>query len=89
MVRKQCIGITHHIKAPNGMSMKVTIENDPSQFALYRLLKLDVFKSEVITPTKKVPDLNNMSLKDLRKYAKPFGITGKSKKDIIDAINKK
>jgi len=46
-VKQECIGNTHTRTAPNGTVITVTIKNDPSQFELYKLLKLDVFGPEV------------------------------------------
>ncbi len=91
-IKAECIGEVHNAKAPNGMTMTVTIKDDSSEFKLYKLLRLDVFGESVkIAPKKKAvinKDINNMSLKELREHAKPLGIKGRSKKDIIDAINK-
>ena len=83
-IRKECIGQIRHTKAPNGISMRIVIEDKESEFPLYKTLGLDVFedgnyKSKIIGKF----DLGAMSLKELKEYAKPLGIKGTSKKEII------
>lgn len=88
-IREECIGSEIRCKAPNGCSMVVVINDNPENFQLYKRLSLDVFKASDSLPNKKTKDISKMGLNELRDYAKPFGITGRSKQSIIDELNKK
>ena len=43
MIKKECIGQTMTVKAPNGYNITITIVDDKKYFKLYKDLKLDVF----------------------------------------------
>lgn len=44
MIRKECIGLKISKKSPyNAEVFNVTIKDDPEEFALYKVLELDVF----------------------------------------------
>lgn len=40
---KKMIGSRHNVKAENGQSMSIVIEDNPKEFPLYKKLGLDVF----------------------------------------------
>lgn len=99
MIRRELIGATMTVIAPNGIPMRLTInEKDVS---LYRKLRLDVFhKIETKELKPMVAEMeeeevdaihpSEMNWGDLKAYAKANNIEGKSKADIlanIDAIN--
>lgn len=46
MVKKEFIGLTKTLRAPNGCIITLTIENDKSKFKLYKLLGLDIFEEK-------------------------------------------
>ena len=83
MIKKKYIGARMSFIAPNGLPMRLTInENDVS---LYRKLGLDIFhniKAKELKPL----DPSEMNWNDLKAYAKKNGFEGANKKDILNAI---
>jgi hypothetical protein len=48
IIRKECLGITIKRKSPfNSEVFTVTINEDPENFALYKVLQLDVFEKNI------------------------------------------
>jgi hypothetical protein len=94
-LRPEYIGSTHTAHAPNGTRITVTIKDDPSQFKLYALLKLNVFKvTHHVPPKKTVVNISakspeDMTWPELKQYAKENGIPIKSKEFILDELSKK
>ena len=44
MIRKECLGIGYNKTTKNGCNFKGVITDDPENFALYKVLELDVFE---------------------------------------------
>ena len=90
-INKAKVGSVYRRKVANGMTMTVTIKAEPTQkeIDLYKMLGLDVF-TDITISKKLVPvDFENMKMGELREYAKGFGVKGRSKQDIIDALREK
>ena len=83
MLKRELIGTQMTFIAPNGVSMRLTINDQ--DIKLYKKLGLDVFhniKAKELKPIK--PE--NMKWADLKAYAKKHGFEGKNKKEILNAI---
>jgi hypothetical protein len=51
MIRKECLGQKYSKKSPhNGCHFSGFIVDDPAQFALYKVLQLDVFEKDIPAP---------------------------------------
>lgn len=44
MIRKECLGIGYNKTTKNGCNFKGVVTDDPENFALYKVLELDVFE---------------------------------------------
>jgi len=51
-LRKECIGSVMTVKAPNGYTVTITIEDDKRLFKNYKFLGLDVFETKKGESTK-------------------------------------
>lgn len=74
MIRKECLGTSFSKKSPhNGCHFSGVITDNPENFALYKVLQLDVFESN-IPPMANVidldPDLGYIDLDTKRKKKK-------------------
>jgi hypothetical protein len=48
MIRKECLGVSFSKKSPhNGCHFSGVITDNPENFALYKVLQLDVFESNI------------------------------------------
>lgn len=48
IIRKECLGLAYSKKSPhNGCHFSGVITNDPENFALYKVLQLDVFEKNI------------------------------------------
>jgi hypothetical protein len=48
MIRKECLGVSFSKKSPhNGCHFTGVITDNPENFALYKVLQLDVFESNI------------------------------------------
>jgi len=48
MIRKECLGVSFSKKSPhNGCHFSGVITDNPENFALYKVLQLDVFESDI------------------------------------------
>jgi hypothetical protein len=54
MIRKECLGLSITAKSPhNACTFNLVISDNPENFALYKVLQLDVFETD-IPPAAKV-----------------------------------
>ena len=88
MIRKECLGVSFSKKSPhNGCHFSGVITDNPENFALYKVLQLDVFETD-IPPIANVIEGGSIemvietSLDELSK-----GKNGKGKSKPKDAIN--
>ena len=75
IIRKECIGLKFKKKSPyNAEVFNVTITDEPENFALYKVLELDVFEHNI-------PPIANVETETVEEV-KP-----KKKKKDLDGIN--
>jgi hypothetical protein len=78
MIRKECLGVSFSKKSPhNGCHFTGVITDNPENFALYKVLQLDVFETDIppianveLTEEKVVEVLTEMWTKEKPKKKK-------------------
>lgn len=82
IIRKECLGLAYSKKSPhNGCHFSGVITNDPENFALYKVLQLDVFEKN-IPPVAEIEDKYSVEMvieTSLEKLEKKKGSRSKPK----------
>lgn len=77
MIRKECLGTSFSKKSPhNGCHFSGVITDNPENFALYKVLQLDVFESNIPPAAEIVEDMED----DYNFHARAMSDKPKSKK---------
>jgi len=89
MIRKECLGVSFSKKSPhNGCHFSGVITDNPENFALYKVLQLDVFETDippianVETSIPSAPEPPSIMVKPEGK--KPYPKKNKKDLDVID-----